>query len=356
MVYRLGRRVLGGLGTVARSDGALVAEVLALRQKNAALRRQVVRARYEPANRAWFATLSALAPRGRWTEVFPVTPATLLSWHRRLIAGKYAPAATAPGRPSTTPAAKTLILQMARDNPLQGHRRIQDELLKLDHRIAYTTAWQILTTARIDPAPRRTGPTWKQFLTAQARTVIATDFFHVDTVLLRRIYVLVFIEHHTRRLHVAGITGNPDGAWTAQQARNLAMSTGIRLEQMRFLTRDRGGQFTKGFDAVFESCGLQILKSPAQAPRANAICERMIGTLRRELLDRILIVNQAHLRTVPAEYALHYNTARPHQGIGQRVPDHDPDQQIASAIDLDTARIHRRPVLGGLMSEYQDAA
>jgi transposase InsO family protein len=166
----------------------------------------------------------------------------------------------------------------------------------------------------------------------------------------------VFIEHGTRRLHVAGITANPDGAWTVQQARNLAMSMGTRLEEMRFLVRDRGGQFTSGFDAVFESCGLRVLRSPPQAPRANAVCERLIGTLRRELLDRLLIINQAHLRTVLAEYAGHYNTARPHQGIGQRVPDHDPDQQVASVIDLDTARTRRRPVLGGLTAEYQVAA
>jgi transposase InsO family protein len=249
-----------------------------------------------------------------------------------------------------------LIITMARDNPLWGHRRIQGELLKLGHRIAYATVWQILTAAGIDPAPRRSGPTWKQFLAAQARTVIATDFFHVDTVLLTRVYVLVFIEHGTRRLHVAGITAYPDGAWTAQQARNLAMALGERLEEMRFLIRDRGGQFTEQFDAVFESCGLRILKSPAQAPRANAICERLVGTLRRELLDRILIINQAHLRTALTEYAPHYNSARPHQGINQHVPDDDPDHSTAKVIDLEAARIRRKPVLGGLTSEYQIAA
>ena len=270
---------------MARSDGALVAEVLSLRHENAVLRRQITRVRYEPADRAWFAALSALVPRGRWAEVFPVTPATLLSWHRRLVAGKYTSARRAPGRPSTRPTVKALILAMARDNPSWGHRRIQGELAKLGHRIAYATVWEILTVTGIDPAPRRAGPTWKQFLTAQARTIIATDFFHVDTVLLRRIYVLVFIEHGTRRLHLGGITANPEGAWTAQQARNLAMNMGARLEEMRFLVRDRGGNFTEQFDAVFKSCGLRVLKSPPQAPRANAICERLISTLRRELTE-----------------------------------------------------------------------
>jgi transposase InsO family protein len=216
--------------------------------------------------------------------------------------------------------------------------------------------WEILTAAGIDPAPRRSGPTWKQFLTAQARTVIATDFLHVDTVLLRRVYILVFIEHGTRRLHVAGITAHPDGAWTAQQARNLAMSLGERLEEMKFLIRDRGGQFTASFDAVFEACGLRVLRSPPQAPRANAICERLVGTLRRELLDRILILNEAHLRAVLSEFAAHYNAARPHQGIAQSVPADDPDHPTAKVIDLDTARIRRKPVLGDITSEYQVAA
>jgi len=133
------------------------------------------------------------------------------------------------------------------------------------------------------------------------------------------------------------------------------MALGERLEEMRFLIRDRGGQSTERLDAVFEDCGLRILRSPPQASRANAVCERLIGTLRRELLDRILIINQAHLRSVLAEYALHYNGARPHQGINQRVPDDDPDQ-FAIVIDLDTACVRRRPVLGGITSEYQVAA
>src|SRR6266700_734075 len=245
---------------------------------------------------------------------------------------------------------------MAGENPYWGHERSAGELVKLGHRIATSTVWQILHDAGFDPAPRRSGPTWRQFLQAQAHTVIATDFLHVDTVLLKRLYVLVFIEHGTRRIHLAGITANPDGAWTAQQARNLAMTLGERLEEMRFLIRDRGGQFTAGFDAVFEDCGLRILMSPPQAPRANAICERLIGTLRREVLDHLLILNEAHLRVVLTEYAAHYNAARPHQGIAQRVPDDDPDQPTGQVIDLDAVRIRRRPVLGGISSEYQIAA
>jgi transposase InsO family protein len=354
--YRLGRRALGLLATAARGEDALVAELLVLRQENAVLCRQVARVRYEPGDRAWFAALSGLIPRARWAEVFPVAPATLLAWHRRLVAGTYATTRRPPGRPPTAAAVKALILRMAEENPRWGHERIQGELVKLGHRIAKSTVWQVLHDAGIDPAPRRIGPTWRQFLTAQAHTVIATDFLHVDTVLLRRVYVLVFIEHHTRRLHIAGISAHPDGAWTAQRAREFAMTLGERLERTGFLIRDRGGQFTEAFDAVFECCGLRVLRSPPQAPRANAICERVIGTLRRELLDHVLIVNEAHLHAVLAEYVAHYNAARPHQGLSQRCPEDDPDRPPAAVIDLSAARIRRRPVLGGITSEYQIAA
>ena len=245
---------------------------------------------------------------------------------------------------------------MARENPRWGHERIQGELIKLGYRIAKSTVWWILNDAGVGPAPRRTGPAWRQFLAAQSKAVIATDFFHVDTVLLRRVYVLVFIEHHTRRLHIAEITAHPDGGWSAQRAREFAMAMGERLEAMRLLIRDRGGQFTALFDAVFESCGLRILKSPPQAPRANAICERLVGTLRREVLDHLLILNEARLHAVLTEYAVHYNAVRPHQGIAQRVPEQDPNKPaVATVIDLDTARIRRRPILGGLTSEYQIA-
>src|SRR5690349_2979454 len=215
--------------------------------------------------------------------------------------------------------------QEARDphrdgEPRVGHRRVQGELVRLGHTIAASTVWQILHDAGIGPAPRRTGPTWKQFLTAQACGIIAADFVHVDTVLLRRIYALIVIEHGTRRVHLAGITASPDGPWTTQAARNLLMDLGRRATTVKSLIRDRAGQFTSSFDAVFTAEGIRILARPPQAPRANAICERMIGTLRRELLDRLLIVNEHHLRQVLAEYLQHYNTARPHRFLGQLTP------------------------------------
>ena len=212
------------------------------------------------------------------------------------------------------------MIRIATDNPTWGHRRVQGELVRLGHPIAASTVWQILHDAGIDPAPRRAGPTWKQFLTTQALSIIAADFVHVDTVLLRRLYALIVIEHGTRRAHLAGITAHPDGAWTTQAARNLLMDLGQRAATVKFLIRDRAGQFSSSFDAVFTAEGIRIMASPPQAPRANAICERLIGTLRRELLDRLLIVNEHHLRQVLAEYLRHYNAARPHRALGQFTP------------------------------------
>jgi len=178
------------------------AELLVLRHENAVLRRQVSRVRYQPADRLWLAALSRLITRPCWGEVFPVTPATLLAWHRRLVARKWDYASRrGPGRPSTAAAIRKLVIRVATENPTWGHQRVQGELARLGHPIAASTVWQILHDAGIDPAPRRTGPTWKQFLTAQARGIIAIDFVHVDTVLLHRIYALVVIEHGTRRVH-----------------------------------------------------------------------------------------------------------------------------------------------------------
>jgi putative transposase len=247
------------------------------------------------------------------------------------------------------------VIRIVTENPAWGHRRVQGELVRLGHPIAASTVWQILHAARIDPAPRRAGPTWKQFLTAQARGVIAADFVHVDTVLLRRVYALVVIEHGTRRAHLAGVTANPDGSWTTQAARNLLMDLGQRAASLKFLIRDRAGQFTSSFDAVFTAEGVRIVASPPQAPKANAICERLIGTLRRELLDRLLIVNEQHLRQVLTEYLRHYNTARPHRALGQLTPA-QADTRPPEPVNLAGHQIRRKQVLSGLTREYYIAA
>jgi transposase len=305
----------------------------------------------------WFAALARLVPRRRWTEIFPVTPATLLAWHRRLATTKYDMSnSRKPGRPPTVPGIARLVVRLAKENPLRRHRRIHGELTKLGIAMSPSTVWEILRAAGIDPAHRRTGPTWRQFLHAQAAGILAVDFLHVDTVLLKRLYVLVFIEHGTRRMHLGGVTANPTGEWTVQQARNLAISFDERFEDFKFLLRDRGSNFTASFDAVFQAAGARILRTAVQAPRMNATCERLVSTLRREILDRVLILGETHLHTVLAEYQVHYNTARPHQGISQRVPDDEPDAPRATMTDVDSERIRRKPVLGGLINEYARAA
>jgi putative transposase len=342
---------------VFRGDRAKAAELLVLRHENAVLRRHVSRVRYDPADRLWFAALARLLPRRRWTGIFPVTPATLLAWHRRLAAAKYDTSKRRkPGRPPTARNIAGLVVRLAKENPLWGYRRIHGELTKLGLAVAPSTVWEILRAAGIDPAPRRSGPTWRQFLHTQASGILAVDFLHVDTVLLNRLYVLVFIEHGTRRMHLGGVTAHPTGEWTVQQARNLALTLGERFEDIRFVIRDRGSNFTISFDAVFQATGARILRTAVQAPRMNAICERLVGTLRRELLDRMLILGEAHLRTVLTGYQAHYNTARPHQGIAQRVPADEPDAHPATVTNVGTWQIRRKPVLGGLINEYVRAA
>ena len=209
---------------------------------------------------------------------------------------------------------------MARDNPGWGYRRIHGELAGLGYKLAPSTVWQILKDAGIDPAPRRSGQTWRAFLEAQAKTILAVDFFHVDTVFLRRLYVLFFIEHGTRRVHLAGITAHPTGEWVTQQARNLLMNLEDHADGLKFLIRDRDAKFTAAFDAVFTAVGVRIIRTPVRAPRANAIAERWIASARRECLDRMLITGERHLRLVLSEYVDHYNVHRPHRTLSRARP------------------------------------
>ncbi|GGJ67038.1 integrase [Streptomyces brasiliensis] len=199
-------------------------------------------------------------------------------------------------------------------------------------------------------------PTWRQFLNAQAHSILAADFLHLDTVALGRLYALVFIEHGTRRLHLVGVTAHPTARWSVQQARNLAMTLGYRTDSLRFLIRDRDAKYTDAFDAVFQADDVEILLSPPRAPRANAICERVVGTLRRELLDRILIYNEAHAVKVLAEYIRHYNRHRPHQSRRQLPPESAEPPAPATVTDLQAHRIRRWSILGGLINEYRHAA
>ena len=355
LAYMIARFALEVAALLVRRDVSKDVELLVLRHENAVLRRQVKQVRYEPADRMWLAALSRLIPRRCWAQVFGVSPDTLLRWHRRLAAWRWTyPRQAAPGRPSTPASIWRLVVTMARQNPGWGHRRIQGELARLGHKIAYSTVWEILKKAGIGPVPKRRGPAWGEFLSAQAHRIIACDFMHVDTVLLRRLYVLIFIEHRTTRLHIAGVTATPAGSWVAQQARNPTMDLGAGMDTLRFLIRDRDSKYILAFDGVSGAEGIQIVKTPPRAPRANAICERVVGTLRRELLDRILILGPGHLRTVLAEYTIHYNTRRPHQSLDQRYP--DADMAIPTPVtDLSGRPIKRRPILGGLINEYEAA-
>jgi putative transposase len=355
LAYRLLRCLFSLLAVLVRSDMSKDAELLVLRHENQVLRRQLGgRLRWDHADRLWLAALSRLVNRRQWPGVFPVTPATVLRWHRDLVARKWDyTSRRRPGRPSTGTAVKVLVIRMARENPAWGHRRIQGELAQLGHAIAASTVWEILRAAGIDPAPRRAGPTWREFLAAQAHAIIACDFLVAETVLLKRLHVLVFIEHGTRRVHLAGAIAHPTGAWAVQQARNLAMDLGDRLGALRFLIHDRDPLFTLAFEEVFKAEGLRIITTLPRTPRMNAICERVIGTLRRELLDRTLILGERHLALVLREYLIHYNRHRPHQSRRQRPPDIE-TQPVRNIADLRS--VSRKPVVTGLINEYHHAA
>ncbi len=214
-----------------------------------------------------------------------------------------------------------------------------------------STIWAILQSAGIEPSPRRVGPTWAEFLGSQAHGILACDVFHCDTVLLTRLYGIAVVEHATRRIHILGVTAHPTADWVAQQARNLLMDLGEQLSQFKFLIRDRDSEFTSMFDEVFASEGIRIIKTPIRAPRANAIMKRWIGSLRRELLDRMLILNARHLRRVLAEYEDHFNTHRPHRSL-----DHAAPLRALPQPDTTNTKTVRHDRLGGTIHEYQQVA
>ena len=305
---------------LARGDAAKDLEILVLRHQLAVLRRQTPRPKLEPADRALLAAVSRVLPRARWS-CFLVKPETLLRWHRRLVAGAWTYPHRQTGRPPLDQEVQQLIVRLARENPRWGYQRIQGELLRLGVRVSATAIRTMLRRHGLDPAPRRTATTWRAFLRQQAAGIVACDFFTVDTVWLRRLYVLFFIELDTRRVHLAGVTAHPDGAWVTQQARNLLLVLGERGRQLRFLLRDRDAKFTRSFDDVFRSEGAEMLVTPVQAPNANAYAERWIRTVRAECLDWLLIVGRGHLEQVLRVYVEHYNAHRPHRALGLQPPD-----------------------------------
>ncbi len=261
----------------------------------------------------------------------------------------------APAGPSACASAASRVGAAAgQGEPDLGYRRIHGELCRLGYtnRIGASTVWTILQRAGVAPAPARSVLTWRQFLRAQARGVLAVDFFTVDTVFLQRLYVLFAIEMATRRVHVLGVTAHPVGEWVAQQARNLLMQLGDDLDQFRFVIRDRDTKFTAAFDLVFAAEGIEVLRTPVRAPRANAYAERWVGTVRREVLDRMLIFGRQQLVSVLAEYADHYNVHRPHRALGQAAP----LGPAEPSVDLPAGKVARRDRLGGLIHEYAQVA
>ena len=312
-------RMFGLVALLARSEASKELEILVLRHELQVLRRQVARPPFREFDRAVLVALSRALPRGSWVS-FSVRPETLMRWHRRLVARRWTYSSGRPGRPPLDGELAALIVRLARENPRWGYQRIAGELLGLGFRASATSVRRILARHGLSPAPRRVGPSWRAFLRAQGQSMIACDFLTVDTVWLKRIYVLVFIELSSRRAHLAGCTTNPTGVWAVQQARNLTMTLADQRRRVRFIIHDRDAKFSAAFDAVFQAEGVRVVRTPFQAPNANAHAERFVGTLRRECLDWLLILNCRQLERALRTYIDHYNHHRPHRSLELRAP------------------------------------
>ncbi len=358
LLYWSLRRLLELVVLGRRSEREKEIEILLLRHQLRLLERQVARPRLTQSDRVLLAAFCRVLPRQTWRRSLLVTPATLLRWHRELVARRWTYPHRRPGRPATPAGVRELVARLARENPGWGYRRIQGELVGLGITLAASTVWTILRDAGIGPAPKRLEASWSEFLRQQAASILECDFLTVDTLFLKRFYVLFFIELGSRRVHLAGITTNPDGRWVSQQARNLLMQLDDENVRPRFLIRDRDSKFTREFDEVFRSEGIRVIKAPVRAPKARAHAERWVGSARRECLDRLLIIDRRHLQHVLGSYTRHYNEHRPHRAVGQRPPLSQPpptgERAMAEVIDLD--RVRRRDLLGGLIHEYQLAA
>jgi putative transposase len=272
------RQALSLIGLGPTPDAKDV-EIAVLRHQLLVLRRQIARPRYAPPDRMILAALANFLPRDRW-PIFLVTPSTLLRWHRELVRWRWTYPARGQRRRTLDPEVVDLVLRLARENPCWGYLRIVGECRKLDVQVSATSVRTILRQHRLKPAPRRGGPTWTQFLRAQAAGTLACDFLTVETIGLTRLYVLFVIELEHRRVHLAGVTAHPTAAWVTQAARNLLMDLDDHARRFRFLIRDRDAKFTAAFDAVFTTAGIEALKIPPQAPKANAYGERWVRTVR----------------------------------------------------------------------------
>src|SRR5437763_14975453 len=333
-----------------RSEDFKELEIVVLRHELSVLRRQAGRPQLTTTDRVFLAAASRLLPRSSWRS-FLVTPGTLLRWHRRFVARRWTYNGRC-GRPSIGREISVLVLRLARENPRWGYQRIVGELHGLGVTVSATTVKKILRQAGLGPASERAGLTWRAFLRAQAKSMIAVDFFTVETV--QRLYVLFFVELASRRVHFAGCTANPTGVWVTHQARQTTSRPRERSAPLRFLIRDRDSKFTRDFDTVFRSEGSQIVRTPVRAPKANAVAERFVRTARSECLDWLLIVNRRHLDRVLRVFVDHYNRHRPHHSLNLAPP--DPSARTPRAVRPPTAGVKRRDRLGGPLHEYSLAA
>jgi transposase InsO family protein len=352
LAFVIVRRVLGLVGLGPAPDAKDI-EIAVLRHQLMVVRRQVTRPRYVPQDRMVLAMLARLLPRERW-PIFLVAPGTLLRWHRELVARRWTYPRTGRGQQCLPPEVVDLVVRMAEENPRWGYMRIVGECRKLGVKVSATSVRRILRRRWLDPAPRRGGLSWAAFLRAQAGGTLACDFLTVETVALTRLYVLFVVELERRRVHLVGITAHPTGAWVTQAARNLLMDLAEHARRFRFLIRDRDTKFTSAFDAVFAADGVETVRIPPRAPRANAYAERWVRTVRSECLDWTLVWNGWHLHRVLTRYLEHYNSARPHRGLDLDVP-------VPALMPTVTAlpaagRVERVDVLGGLIHEYRRAA
>ena len=317
-LFLLVRRVIELLRIRRLSSFDKDVEILVLRHQLDVLRRKSPRPRFSWADRAILVLAARLLPRWRWSALL-VTPVTVLDWQRKIVRRRWT-YAHRPGRPALAQETVKLICQLARENPRWGYLRVVGELKKLGVSVSATAVRGVLRHHRLGPAPRRTGPSWRDFLRAQATSMLATDFFHVDTVLGQRFYCLFVIEVGSRVVRLLGATTNPDGRWMAQVARNLIFELQDAGCRVRFLVRDHDCKFTVAFDEILYTEGVRTVRTPVRAPRANCYAERWVETLRAECLDHLLVLSHRQLDVVLRAYVEHYNRARPHRGLRARGP------------------------------------
>jgi putative transposase len=336
----------GTITDLARSKPQLVAENMVLRQQLIVLSRSVKRPHFTPTDRAFFVLLANRLQT--WKDALLIMkPETVLRWHRQGVRLFWRRKSRATSQEPKLPAETiTLIKEMATNNRLWGADRIQGELLKLNIKVAKRTIQRYMHHAR---PPRPRGQTWTTFVRNHATDIWAGDFLQVHDLFFRPLFAFVLTELGSRRIVHIGVTRSPTDAWVAQQLREATPFGAAPT----YLIRDNDAKYGPRFEAVARGSGIEVLRTPIQAPRANAICERLVGSVRRECLDHIVIISEAHLRRVLSEYVRYFNRSRPHQGINQRVPDRESSPDISAST---TEEIVSCPVLGGLHHEYRRAA